>query len=89
MPAWDRRGASRATISARRPSTATSAREYLRDNIKYYLGESERAGLELFYRYAAEIGVVPEEADRRRCGFTELNGPEHAAGPKGPALHQT
>jgi chorismate dehydratase len=31
---------------------------YLRDNIKYDLGEDERAGLELFYRYAAEAGVV-------------------------------
>lgn len=31
---------------------------YLRDNIKYSLGPSERAGLELFYRYAAEAGVV-------------------------------
>ncbi len=33
---------------------------YLRDNIKYYLGDQERAGLELFYLYAAEAGVVPE-----------------------------
>ena len=33
---------------------------YLRDNISYHLGETERAGLELFYRYAAEIGVVPD-----------------------------
>ena len=32
---------------------------YLRDNIKYYLGGDERAGLELFYRYAAEIGLAP------------------------------
>jgi chorismate dehydratase len=31
---------------------------YLRDNIKYYLGDEERAGLETFYRYAAETGVV-------------------------------
>ena len=31
---------------------------YLRDKIKYYLGADERAGLVLFYRYAAEIGVV-------------------------------
>jgi chorismate dehydratase len=31
---------------------------YLRDNIKYYLGADERAGLDLFYRYAAEVGVV-------------------------------
>jgi chorismate dehydratase len=32
---------------------------YLRDNIKYYLGSPERAGLELFYRYAAEIDAAP------------------------------
>jgi chorismate dehydratase len=33
---------------------------YLRDNIKYHLGDQERAGLELFYRYAVEVGVVDE-----------------------------
>jgi chorismate dehydratase len=32
---------------------------YLRENIKYHLGSEERAGLELFYEYAAEIGLVP------------------------------
>ena len=31
---------------------------YLRDNIKYDLGADERAGLELFYQYAAEAGAV-------------------------------
>jgi chorismate dehydratase len=31
---------------------------YLRDNIKYGLGADERAGLELFYRYAAEAGAI-------------------------------
>lgn len=31
---------------------------YLRDNIQYALGPDERAGLDLFYRYAAEAGVV-------------------------------
>lgn len=31
---------------------------YLRDNIKYDFGPDERAGLELFFRYAAEAGVV-------------------------------
>jgi hypothetical protein len=31
---------------------------YLRDNIKYTLGERERAALELFYRYAVEAGVT-------------------------------
>lgn len=35
---------------------------YLRDNIKYDLGHDERAGLELFYRYAAEANVVPRSA---------------------------
>ncbi|MBS1818703.1 MAG: menaquinone biosynthesis protein [Acidobacteria bacterium] len=35
------------------------ADRYLRDNIKYVLGPDERAGVELFYRYAAETGVVP------------------------------
>jgi chorismate dehydratase len=34
--------------------------DYLRTNIKYYLGERERAGLETFYRYASEIGVAPD-----------------------------
>jgi chorismate dehydratase len=34
--------------------------DYLRDNISYYLRDDERAGLEAFYRYAAEAGVVPE-----------------------------
>ena len=32
---------------------------YLRDNLKYGLGESEQAGLRRFYELAAEIGVVP------------------------------
>jgi chorismate dehydratase len=31
---------------------------YLQDNIKYSLGPEERAGLELFYRYAAEAGAI-------------------------------
>ena len=43
---------------ASRPRQIVGA-AYLRDNIKYYLGDEERAGLELFFRYAAEAGVVP------------------------------
>ena len=35
------------------------ADRYLRDNIKYVFGPDERAGLERFYQYAAEAGVVP------------------------------
>jgi predicted solute-binding protein len=38
---------------------------YLRENIKYYLGSDECAGLELFYRYAADIGLVPATAPLR------------------------
>jgi len=35
---------------------------YLRDNIKYYLGDEERAGLDTFYRYALEVDVVDRVA---------------------------
>jgi chorismate dehydratase len=41
------------------PARQKAGADYLRDNIKYYLRSEERAGLELFYRYAAEAGVVP------------------------------
>jgi chorismate dehydratase len=42
------------------PDRQLAGARYLRDNIKYDLGVDERAGLELFYRYAAETGVVDE-----------------------------
>ena len=50
------------SISGSAARQAVGAR-YLRDNIKYHLGPEERAGLELFYRYAAEAGLVgaPDE----------------------------
>ena len=38
---------------------------YLQDNIKYYLRAEERAGLEAFYRYAAEAGVVSSAGELR------------------------
>ncbi len=38
---------------------------YLRDNIKYTLGPDECAGLELFYRYATEVGVVARSQQLR------------------------
>jgi chorismate dehydratase len=44
---------------------------YLRDNIKYGLGPDERAGLELFYRYAVEAGVVRQTQPLR---FYEADG---------------
>jgi chorismate dehydratase len=34
------------------------ARHYLRDNIKCYLGDRERTALEMFYRYASELGLA-------------------------------
>ena len=48
------------------PDRQAIAARYLRDNIKYGLGPDERAGLELFYRYAEEAGAVdPVELSRR------------------------
>lgn len=44
---------------ADRPDRQRAGADYLRDNIKYHLGEDEREGLDRFYRYAAEAGVVP------------------------------
>jgi chorismate dehydratase len=41
------------------PERQAVGMRYLRQNIKYHLGAEERAGLELFYRYAAEINVAP------------------------------
>ncbi len=38
---------------------------YLRENLKYYLRDEERAGLELFHRYAFEVGAAPATRDLR------------------------
>ena len=40
------------------PARQLAGARYLRDNIRYTFGDEERAGLERFYRYAAEAGVV-------------------------------
>jgi chorismate dehydratase len=42
------------------PALHDVGERYLRENIKYHLGEPELAGLELFYRYASELDLVPE-----------------------------
>jgi chorismate dehydratase len=44
-----------------RGDAATTARaaRYLRDNMKYGLGEAEAAGLQLFLDYAADLGLAP------------------------------
>jgi chorismate dehydratase len=44
------------------PARQEVADRYLRDNIKYCLGPDERAGVDRFYRYAAEAGLVPAAA---------------------------
>ena len=40
------------------PGREAVARRYLRDNIRYVLGDDELEGLRTFYRYAAEEGLV-------------------------------
>jgi len=40
------------------PDRQAVARAYLRDNIRYYLGDEELEGLRTFYRYAAELDLV-------------------------------
>jgi chorismate dehydratase len=40
------------------PERQAMGARYLQDNIKYSLGAQERAGLELFYQYAVEAGVI-------------------------------
>jgi len=52
-----------------RPRHRDLGARYLRDNIKYYLGAEERAGLELFYRDAVEIGVVDRARDSQSLRF--------------------
>jgi len=41
------------------PAMQAVGARYLRDNIKYRLGEPEQAGLETFYRYASALDLVP------------------------------
>jgi predicted solute-binding protein len=40
------------------PAREAVAARYLRDNIRYFLGDEELEGLQTFYRYAAELGLV-------------------------------
>jgi chorismate dehydratase len=47
------------------PAREAAGIRYLRDNIKYDFGPDERAGLELFYRYAAEAGLVDTPGELR------------------------
>ena len=40
------------------PARQIAASRYLRDNIRYVLGDDELEGLRTFYKYAAELGLV-------------------------------
>lgn len=48
------------------PARTARAAAYLRDNVKYGLGDQEAAGLQLFLEYAAEMGLGPR---RRKLEF--------------------
>jgi chorismate dehydratase len=58
------------------PSLRSIGMRYLRDNIKYHLGEEELAGLDAFYQYAAELNLVPEPIGLR---FYETGSPARHA----------
>jgi chorismate dehydratase len=47
------------------PALQAIGARYLRDNIRYELGAAERVGLETFYRYAAELGLVADAGELR------------------------
>jgi chorismate dehydratase len=47
------------------PEKAARADVYLRENVKYALGEPEIAGLRRFYELAAEVGVLPAAEEPR------------------------
>ena len=44
------------------PEKAARADRYLREDVRYALGEPEVQGLRRFYELAAEVGVVPAAA---------------------------
>jgi chorismate dehydratase len=48
------------TAAAGDPVRERAYTAYLRDNLRYGLGERERAGLERFFALAGELGLVPE-----------------------------
>ena len=47
------------------PALQAVAERYLRDNIRYGLGDEELAGLTTFYRYSAELGLVSFDGELR------------------------
>jgi len=52
-----------------------AARRYLRENIRYYLGEDELEGLRLFYTYAGELGLASFDGTLRMADAREVSQP--------------
>jgi chorismate dehydratase len=54
-----------AAYCAGAPDRVPLAAQYLRDNVRYGLGASERAGIDEYYRRAAKLGLIaaPRELD--------------------------
>ena len=48
------------------PARQEVATRYLRDNIRYILGDEELEGLQTFYRYAAELGLASFDGTLRQ-----------------------
>jgi chorismate dehydratase len=59
------------------PARHTVGARYLRENIKYQFGDEERAGLDAFYRYALEAGLVTAAHELR---FFDAAGAAWAVG---------
>jgi chorismate dehydratase len=47
------------------PAKIRRGAEYLRENVKYALGDREQAGLKMFYTLAAALGIVPATGELR------------------------
>jgi hypothetical protein len=56
------------------PDKAARADLYLRENVKYALGEPEIAGLRRFYELAVEVGVLVSAEAPRFYGPDPLHG---------------
>jgi len=54
--------------SARLSLPSSMVHSYLTENMHYFLDAACREGLELFYKYAAEIGVLPKAPELRFVG---------------------
>ena len=59
--------------STRLQLTEAEIRSYLTENIHYTLDQENTAGLDLFYRYAAELGVIAEPPALRMLGAASFN----------------